>query len=109
MDNNTRTTRRDDTTDVRNTAIFPVVIQAELLDKSHGANTLNHKKRNAPEIQLIKLFLPFINACPGKVNLRFYGMVNPISHFKEIPSLALKNGKSRIFTDLTGSIINCND
>lgn len=79
MDNNTRTTRRDDTTDVRNTGIFPVVIQAELLDKSHGANTLNHKKRNAPEIWLIKLILPFIDARPGKINLSFNGMVYPIS------------------------------
>ena len=36
-------------------------------------------------------------------------MVYPISHFKEIAVLAFKNGKPRILTDLTGSIINCND
>ena len=109
MDNNTRTTRRDDTTDVRNTAIFPVVIQAELLDKSHGANTLNHKKRNAPEIWLIKLILPFIDARPGKINLRLNGIVYPICQFMEITVLTFKNGESCIFTYLTGSIINCND
>ena len=36
-------------------------------------------------------------------------MVYPISQFMEIALLAFKNGESRIFADLAGSIINCNN
>ena len=36
-------------------------------------------------------------------------MVYPICQFMEIAVLAFKNGKSRIFTDLTSSIINRNN
>ena len=36
-------------------------------------------------------------------------MIYPISHFKEITSLSLKNREPCILADLTGSIINCND
>ena len=37
MNNRKDTTRRDDTTDVRNTVISPVVIWAELLKKNYEA------------------------------------------------------------------------